>query len=258
MFQTGVKSDVKIYMHARRLNRRGNASVILGAALVLWIPCALRASAMRITSIASNWRVSGAGASNDVPFQTTVNHLSITSDQTENGTFIAGGSLGSFDGFWESTEAFFLPLNAAAVSLSFAGFSSDDRAVLELNGVVIGDSGNGDPGSGNMTFIDGGALQPFNFTNRVSGTITTGFNLGSTNSLAVIVNNTGTGILGPTSTFTGTADNTFFKLSSGAITYVSAIPEPAPYASVTIGLGLMFMISLSRLLRLQSFQASLK
>jgi hypothetical protein len=234
-------------MHARRLNRRGNASVILGAALVLWIPCALRASTIGITSIASNWRVSGAGASNDVPFQTTVNHLSITSDQTENGTFIAGGSLGTFDGFWEATEAFFLPLNATAVSLSFAGFSSDDRAVLEFNGVVIGDSGNGDPGSGNMTFTDGGALQPFNFTNQVSGTITTGFNLGATNILEVIVNNTGTGILGATSTFTGTADNTFFKLSSGAITYSTAVPEPAPYASLTIGLGLMIIIRVSRL-----------
>jgi hypothetical protein len=202
-------------------------------------------TSISITSVASNWLVSGAGGSDDVPFQTTVNHLSITSDQTESGTFIAGGSLSSFDGFWEATETFFLPLNATAVSLSFAGFSSDDRAVLELNGVVIGDSGNGDPGSGDMTFTDGGALQPFNFTNRASGTISTGFNLGATNSLEVIVNNTGVGILGATSTFTGTADNTFFKISSGAITYNSA-PEPASAVLVWSGCAAMLLASVRR------------
>jgi hypothetical protein len=149
--------------------------------------------------------------------------------------------LASFDGFWEATEPFFLPLNAMGVSLSFAGFASDDRAVLELNGIVIGDSGNGDPGSGDMTFIDGGALQPFNFTNQASGTITTGFNLGGTNSLVVIVNNTGVGILGATSTFTGTADNTFFKLSSGTITYV--VPEPASAVVVWLGGAAMLLAS---------------
>jgi hypothetical protein len=41
-----------------------------------------QASTISFSSVASNWLVSGAGALNDVPFQTTVNHLSITSNQT--------------------------------------------------------------------------------------------------------------------------------------------------------------------------------
>jgi hypothetical protein len=118
-----------------------------------------QAATISFSSIASNWLVSGAGASNAVPFQVTVNHLSISSNGMESGMFIAGGSLADFDGFWEASESFFLPLDATDVSLTFSGFSSDDRAVLELNGVVIGDSGNGDPGSGDMTFVNGGALQ---------------------------------------------------------------------------------------------------
>ncbi len=209
------------------------ASAIIGP-LFVCSPLA-QAGAINIASEPAFWLVSGAGASNAVPLLTG-DHLSITSNENETGTFIAGGSLADFDGFWEATESFYLPPSARNVSLSFAHFSSDDRAVLELNGVVIGNSGNGAPGEGSFNFTDGGALQAFDFTNQISGTITTGFNIGGENSLVVIVNNTGSGILGATRTFKSSSDNTFFELT-GSITDTT-VPEPASALLVCLALAI--------------------
>src|SRR5580698_973493 len=58
-----------------------------------------KANSIDISAVPANWLVSGAGATNAVPFLVS-NHLSITSTQTEGGTFISGGSLAGFDGFW--------------------------------------------------------------------------------------------------------------------------------------------------------------
>jgi hypothetical protein len=194
-----------------------------------------QAGTINIASEPAFWLVSGAGASNAVPLLTG-DHLSITSNENETGTFITGGSLANFNGFWEATESFFLPLNASNISLSFAHFNSDDRAVLELNGTVIGNSGNGAPGEGSFTFTNGGGLQAFDFTNQISGTITTGFDLGEENTLVVIVNNTGSGILGSTRTYTSSSDNTFFELT-GSITDTT-VPEPASALLVCLALAI--------------------
>ena len=177
-----------------------------------------------IRSVPANWLVSGAGASNAVPLPTAT-HLSITSNENDTGVFIAGGSLASFDGFWEATDSFFLPLGATGISLSFAHLNADDRAVLELNGIVIGNTGNGAPGNGSFGFTDGGTLQAFDFTDQISGTITTGFLPGMQNSLVVIVNNTGSGIQGAVRTFESSSDNTFFEVT-GDIAYTT-VPEPS-------------------------------
>ncbi len=160
----------------------------------------------------STWAVWGAGASDATPFSVN-GHLTITNNQMESGTFITGGTLSGFDGFWYAEETFTLPKDAANIALSFSSFQSDDRAVLELNGVIIGNSGNGAPGLGSMQFMDGGTLQSFDFTNAASGTITTGFNIGGVNALEVIVNNTGTGLTGPTRTFQNSGDKTYFNLN---------------------------------------------
>jgi hypothetical protein len=202
-----------------------------------------QAGIIDIASNPANWLVSGAGASNAVPLLTGT-HLSITSNENETGAFIAGGSLANFDGFWEATETFFLPLNATNVSLSFGHFSSDDRAVLELNGVVIGNSGNGAPGAGSFNFTNGGSLQAFNFTDQISGTTSAGFNIGGQNSLVVIVNNTGTGILGASTTFKSTTDNTFFELT-GSITDTT-VPEPASALLVCLVCAAMLLAFIRR------------
>jgi hypothetical protein len=181
-----------------------------------------RASTIDISGVAANWLVTGAGASNAVPY--VVNgHITITSTQNESGTFVSGGSLAGFDGFWFGVDSFSLPADATNVSITFASFQSDDRAVLELNGTIIGNSGNGAPGIGSINLTDGGTLQAFNFTNVHSGTVTTGFNPGGINSLVVIVNNTSTALTGSTTTFQNSSDNTYFKLS-GTVTY-SDVPE---------------------------------
>jgi hypothetical protein len=216
-------------MRLRQSDTRGSLTRFFVFAFTIVVPLLVcspfsQAGIIDIASEPAYWLVSGAGASNAVPLLTG-DHLSITSNENETGAFIAGGSLANFDGFWVATETFFLPLDATAVSLSFAHFSSDDRALLELNGVVIGNSGNGAPGEGSFNFTDGGALQAFDFTDQISGTITSGFNIGGENSLVVIVNNTGSGILGASSTFKSTTDNTFFELT-GSITDTT-VPEPA-------------------------------
>jgi hypothetical protein len=201
-------------------------------AVVVYSPLAC-ASTINVSGAPANWLVSGAGASGAVPFLVNA-HLTITSNQNETGTFVSGGALASFDGFWYGVDSFSLPGDAINVSLSFSSFSSDDRAVLELNGVIIGNSGNGAPGLGSMNFTDGGALQPFNFTNVTAGTTATGFNIGGTNTLAVIVNNTSTGLTGVTRTFQALSDNTFFKLN-GTVTYTDAAPEPASLILAALG-----------------------
>jgi hypothetical protein len=142
--------------HGRSLTRFFVFAFTIVAPLFVCSPFS-RAGVIDIAGEPANWLVSGAGASNAVPLLTG-DHLSITSNENETGTFIAGGSLANFDGFWEATETFFLPSDATDVSLSFAHFSSDDRALLELNGVVIGNSGNGAPGEGSFNFTNGGAL----------------------------------------------------------------------------------------------------
>jgi hypothetical protein len=191
------------------------------------------AGTINVTGIEpSNWAVWGAGASDATPFEVN-NHLTITNNQTETGTFLPGGTLGSFDGFWYAEDTFSLPADATSVALSFSSFQSDDRAVLELNGVIIGNSSNGE-GVGSMQFTDGGGLQSFDFTTSGgSGTITTGFVAGGANTLEVIVNNTGDGIVGATQTFQATSDKTFFKLN-GTVTYTDG-PEPSTMILAAFG-----------------------
>jgi hypothetical protein len=211
--------------------------------LVSYLPCLQASTAFDISSTPANWLVSGAGAANAVPLLTG-SHLSITSNENETGAFIVGGSLSNFDGFWAASSSFFLPLNATNISLSFGHFSSDDRAVLDLNGVVIGNSGNGAPGDGSFNFTDGSTLQAFDFTDQISGTITTGFNIGGQNSLVVIVNNTSTGILGATRTFQSTSDNTFFELT-GVVTD-TIVPEPASAVLVWSGGAVLLLLAFIR------------
>jgi hypothetical protein len=180
----------------------------------------------------SNWAVWGAGASDATPFEVN-GHLTITNNQMESGTFLPGGTLASFDGFWYAEDTFSLPADAENISLSFSSFQSDDRAVLELNGVIIGNSSNGE-GEGSMQFTDEGALQAFDFTTiGGSGTITTGFVAGGTNTLEVIVNNTGDGVVGPTKTFQNSGDKTFLKLN-GTVTYTDG-PEPSTMILAAFG-----------------------
>jgi len=89
---------------------------------------------------AANWRVTGAGATAVAPFQTSANHageISLTSNALKSGTFVTGGSLAAFNGFWYADISFSLPANAVNISLNFDNFYGNDRAVLQLNTTAL-------------------------------------------------------------------------------------------------------------------------
>jgi hypothetical protein len=102
------------------------------------------------------------------------------------------------DGYYYAQTKFNIPAGAVKVTLAIAGLYADDRAVVELNGKPIAATGINSPGVGNMTFSNGGPNDAYTFTTANSAKIdhvTTGFVTGE-NYLKVIVNNTGTGIVG--------------------------------------------------------------
>lgn len=182
---------------------------------------------------ASNWLVTGAGASQSpaFPYGGLQQEISITDNGDQFGNFGAGGSLANFDGFWYADRSFVLPADATGVSLAFSGLEADDRAVLMLNGTIIGniDSYNG-PGLRQFTFLPGPPDQPYTFTNVTSGIVTSGFMVGGTNTLRLIVNNTsGT----TTSTFTGLGDGTHGGVE-GTVSFAS-VPEPSSLLLLSLG-----------------------
>jgi hypothetical protein len=197
------------------------------------------------TGTASDWQVTGAGAVNATPYVVfnsdyNGNLISLTSNEGYDGTFLPGGSLANFDGFWTATFTFSLPSNASNVLLNFANYANDDRGVLELNGNIISSSGISQGGfTGSMVFTDGGPLVPYTFNTpnnpngSVSGTANSGFNIGGVNTLTAIINNTSTGVFGPLATL-GPGDGTAMGLM-GSISYT--VPEPSSAAVILIGLG---------------------
>lgn len=179
------------------------------------------------TGNASNWRITGAGASAAPSFQTSVNRtgaITLTSDAVGTGTFVSGGSLAAFNGFWFADETFTLPADATGISLSFDSLYGNDRVVLQLNGTTIGNATNlGTSGAGVMSFSSG-ADAPFTFTNTTSGTVSSGFVTGL-NTLRLIVNNTGvTPITAPTSTFVSPSGDATTAFLNATVTY--NVPEP--------------------------------
>jgi len=192
------------------------------------------------TDVAANWKLTGAGASGVTPWQLSQN-ISITSDGRSPGTFVSGGSLAQFTGFWYADESIALPADATGVSLTFSGLTADDRVVLQLNGVAIGDFflGNPNGGAGVMSLLPGPPDSAYVFTGQTSGTITSGFVPGQNNLLRVIVNNTGSPVLtSPTVTFGTTSDGTDVGFA-GTLTY--SVPEPG--SLVALSLGSMFILA---------------
>jgi hypothetical protein len=180
------------------------------------------------------WTITGAGASNAPAYAS----ISVTSNGLRDGTFVSGGSLAEFDGFWYADTSFFLPANATEVSLNFSGLGGDDRGVLELNGQIVGNFFLGSSGAGVMSFSPG-SYSAFTFTNVRSGTVSSGFLLGQVNHLRIIVNNTNTfDVNAQTITFRDAGDGTAAGLTATVSYTVLAPPVPsvriATYAGLTI------------------------
>ena len=173
--------------------------------------------------------------------------LSVTSNGNSGGTFVDGGSVANFDGFWTLNYTFTLPSNASSVLLNFSGLFADDRAVLELNGTLIGNTDLNGMVSGQMTLTDGGPNNSFNFTEVTSGSISTGFNLGAANTLTIIVNNTGNEASGAPQNLSG-GDYTVAFLQ-GSVSYnpgVSAVPEPGSAVLLATALGALALLARKR------------
>ena len=171
---------------------------------------------------ASGWLITGGGATAARAFQTSANHageISLTSNGFRNGSFVSGGSLAAFNGFWFADLTFTLPPNAEGTTLNFDTLYGNDRVVLQLNGTNIGNADHlGATGPGVMRFPGGLLDVAFTFTGTTSGTISSGF-LPGTNTLRLVVNNTGqVPISAPTATFASSGDATDVFLNA-TVTY---------------------------------------
>jgi hypothetical protein len=181
------------------------------------------------TTTATNWTTSGGGAVDVTPYQYGTD-ISVTSTAFSNGTFLLGGSLAQFDGFWTAKCAFFLPYGATKISLVYSNLTADDRAVLMLNGAAIGATGTQTTSGGTqgyMVFTDGGPLESYYFSGpdaTVSGSATSGFIVGDANVLQAIVNNTRDGVAGTTLRTLTTTDGTTFRVK-GAVSYSLTPPR---------------------------------
>jgi hypothetical protein len=160
------------------------------------------------------WLATAGGAVDAVPYH-DASSITITSNAFSNGTFLQGGSLANFDGFWSAKYEFTLPYGATNVVLIYSNLLSDDRVVFELNGTAIGATGGQTTSgltSGNMVFTEGGSSESYFFSGpngTVSNTVTGGFIVPGTNVLLAIVNNTGNGVGGTMKTITASDGTTF-------------------------------------------------
>jgi hypothetical protein len=215
-------------------------AVLLGLAFSLVGPAA--ATTITVDTATAGWTVNVEGLTGATPYIVD-SSVTITSTKDSTGTFLAGGTVGAFDGFWTTGLNFSLPSDATGTTLNFSGLTADDRALLYLNGTLIGSTGIFGPATGCMTLTDGGMCTNFSFANNNgSGSVNSGFILGGTNTLLAIVNNTGAGIPGTTQGFTAPGDNTRFGIT-GAVTYsVSAVPEPSSGVLLLLG-GSVFLMA---------------
>ena len=188
------------------------------------------------TGVSPNWTVSAGGAADVQPYfiDGGERDLALTSDGFSTGTPVKGLNLSTFDGYWTANLPFFLPANAINPVLTYSNLSADDRVVLELNGVPIGNAGKPNGGLGFMTLTDGGLNIPYQFTGDLtSGSATAGFIPGEPNLLEAIVNNTDAGIDGAPRDISP-SDGTGLRLH-GTLSY-SVVPEPASLSVFLVGL----------------------
>ena len=228
--------------------RKTVAAVLFLASIVVALPQPVVADTISTdlgTDNAANWLATVGGGGGGTPFLlgtslygTPTPLVSITSNGVEGGQWLPGSSNGTFNGFWYADQIFTIPANATNISLSFSNLWGDDRVVLELNGVIVGDRPNpGVTGPEVMSFPPGPPDVPYTFTDVTQGQVTTGFNTG-VNDLRLIVNNTNSNIGdAPTRNLANPGDSTFAGLEA-TLTY--SVPEPSTF--LLLGLAAIGLI----------------
>jgi hypothetical protein len=155
-----------------------------------------------------------------------------------------GQDFGNFAGTYYTVDATFdLPVGFSNAVLNTSFFAADDRAVLQLNGTNVSETGIFGPGSGSFYFLaDGSDNAAYNFRyGNATSTFdpVTGPFVAGTNTLHFIVNNTLNGIFG------GPVPNNHAALFfEGTVSFdtVSAVPEPSTWAMMLLGFaGIGFM-----------------
>jgi hypothetical protein len=206
------------------------------------------------TATPTNWKITGGGATNATPDVISGSLISLTSDGTAAGTPIAGFNNSAFDGVWTATYTFSLPADATGATLNYSNLFADDRTVLLLNGTQVANMASDGPGAGAMVLSSGGAETPFTFTNNTSGTITTGLNAGSANTLTAVINNTTSGrngtlvpLVGPNGTDFSLAGTISFATGGGGGNTPAAVPvPPAAWTGLGMLIGLTGLGALRR------------
>lgn len=237
---------------------------IFGVALVLM--SAPREGTAQVTNITNffstanntSWQVTGGGVTNVIPWELTgqfAGFISVLSG-ADQGNYLPG--ISNFDGFWIADYTFTLPYGATNISLSFTNLYIDDRGMVYLNNQFVLATGFADSNilnPGSFVYTDGGTPQTYSSfmpTNaHLSGIIKNGFISGGTNVLQIVINNTGTGTLGPDVAPTNTSthhDATVLNIS-GAISYqlgpvVSLIKAVKPsFNFLTVGNSYQLQVS---------------
>ncbi|WP_108518203.1 PEPxxWA-CTERM sorting domain-containing protein [Bradyrhizobium algeriense] len=137
--------------------------------------------------------------------------------------------------FYTADLGFSLPSGFTNAKLTITTFNADDRAILQLNGTTVGNTGIFGAGPGSFVFTGGGANDPFLFTSGNGlphDDVTSGFLVGQ-NTLSFIINDTGTGISGSLTSSTGPTEIEFDAILTYSVT--SAVPEPSTWAMMLLG-----------------------
>jgi hypothetical protein len=131
-------------------------------------------------------------------------------------------------GFWTASYSF--NLASANDTLSITDLAADDRVVVELNGTQVAAAGINGPGAGTFIFTPTGSQVSDNFLGNGSQSISvTSPFIAGTNTIELIVNNTGSGISG------GLSNGPTAVFFTGTVT-PNAIPEPVSGALLLSGL----------------------
>lgn len=148
----------------------------------------------RASRVKIGLKVAGAAAAllaAAIPANSASINFSVNEDHTGTGTSLYFVSV-----------PFNLPAGFTNAVLTISKYETDDRSVMQLNGVDVASFGIGGPGAGRMTFTAAGPSVPYNFLYGTGNSpyppgtyaaITSPFQVGA-NLIQFIVNDTWTGI----------------------------------------------------------------
>lgn len=155
------------------------------------------------------------------------------------GTYASGG----VPSFYTANFDFVLPTNFTDASLTITQLYADDRGVVRLNGGDIFAAGLlGFLHTGSFDFNDGNGAVPYYFEDVgvQNVVVASGFVAGS-NSLRLLINDTGNGIFGVLANGpngpSGTTGYNFAAHVDYRLREIDAVPEPESWALMILGFG---------------------